>query len=142
VDTQSLIQALKGFATGGLQGAGVPLPSWLASNPVQRAVQNPDNMAAMGMAIPNAAALAQALKAGKSYADIAKEFGTTRSAVAGKVRDWGLKGQTANTRTGAPPGGPQNFTNPTVSTPKIQLTPRDPDYTTNIPDWFIEEMKQ
>jgi len=41
-----------GFATGGLQGAGMPMPDWMRSNPVQRALQNPDNAAAMGMANP------------------------------------------------------------------------------------------
>lgn len=44
--------AVAGFASGGLQGAGVPLPDWAASNPVQRALQNPDIEAAMGMAAP------------------------------------------------------------------------------------------
>ena len=41
-----------GFATGGLQGAGMPMPDWMRSNPVQSALQNPDNAAAMGMASP------------------------------------------------------------------------------------------
>lgn len=45
-------RTIANFAQGGLQGAGVPMPSWMANNPVQEALQNPDNTAAMGMAIP------------------------------------------------------------------------------------------
>src|SRR5258708_1309678 len=73
-----------GFATGGLQGAGMPMPDWMRSNPVQRAVQNPDNAAAMGMANPtpviagNAARIAritEMLEAGHGTKVIAKDIG-------------------------------------------------------------------
>lgn len=40
--------AIVGFAGGGLQGAGVQGPDWWQSNPIQRALQNPDNEIAMG----------------------------------------------------------------------------------------------
>jgi hypothetical protein len=130
MDPRSLVQALRGFATGGLQGAGVPLPGWLQSNPVQGALQNPDNMAAAGMAIPNAQALAAALKAGKSYSQIAKDFDVTRGTVAGKVRDWGLAQDQSRI------GYPRNA----VNYRNTSVTPRDPNYTTDVPDWFLEEM--
>jgi hypothetical protein len=42
------LQAIAGFLSGGLQGAGMPMPGWMQSNPVQAALQNPDNQTALG----------------------------------------------------------------------------------------------
>ena len=49
---EPLRRAVMGFFSGGLQGAGMRMPPWLQSNVVQRAVQNPDNVAAMGIMTP------------------------------------------------------------------------------------------
>ena len=53
---QPYLDFARRFADGGLssalQGAGVQLPDWANSNPLQAVVQNPDNVAAMGMAAP------------------------------------------------------------------------------------------
>src|SRR5882672_2625645 len=43
-----------GFATGGLQGAGMPMPDWMRSNPVQRALQNPGQCRGHGDGEPDA----------------------------------------------------------------------------------------
>jgi biotin operon repressor len=81
-----------GFATGGLQGAGAlsGLPNWTQSNPIQRAVQNPDNAAAMGMANPTPviagnpkmiARFNELLEQGHGTRAIADELGISRSSV-------------------------------------------------------------
>lgn len=82
-------RAIAGFATGGLQGAGVPLPDWAASNPVQRALQNPDNTSGIGATLP-IGTLQKLLNKGLSYSQIGKELGVSRNVVAGNVRDLGL----------------------------------------------------
>ena len=45
--TNQGVGVLSQFLSHGLQGTGV-LPGWLNQNPVQQALQNPDNQAAMG----------------------------------------------------------------------------------------------
>ena len=65
-----------GFATGGLQGAGMPMPDWMRSNPLQRVLQNPDNQIAMGAAWSPAELqqLRGLVAAGKSRTEIAAAF--------------------------------------------------------------------
>lgn len=92
MDAQAWIRALKGFATGGLQGAGAPLPSWLQSNPVQRALQNPDNQLALGIArIPLSAEKIIAMRsAGMGPKAIADELGVHRNTIQNRVNELGL----------------------------------------------------
>lgn len=95
--------AVAGFASGGLQGAGVPLPGWAAHNPVQEALQNPDINAALGMARPwgywggeGLTLLRRSVEAGKTQQEIALEHGLDQSTVAQILKKYGL--QTANSR--------------------------------------------
>jgi hypothetical protein len=48
------LNSIVNFLQGGLQGAGAlsGAPQWMQSNPIQQAVQNPDNQLAMGMVSP------------------------------------------------------------------------------------------
>lgn len=74
-----------GFAQGGLQGAGVPMPDWMRSNPVQRALQNPDINLALEAAFwknPAMAARADDLIAkGYGRQAIADELGVGKASV-------------------------------------------------------------
>lgn len=92
MDAQAWIKALKGFATGGLQGAGVPLPGPLQSNPIQQALQNPDNQAALGIArIPLSAEKIIAMRAqGMGPKEIANQLGVHRNTIQNRVNELGL----------------------------------------------------
>jgi AcrR family transcriptional regulator len=88
------------FATGGLQGAGMPMPDWMRSNPVQRVLQNPDNAAAMGMANPTPAIagnpkviarVKEMLEQGYGAASIANDLGIAKSSVQRWLANTGQK---------------------------------------------------
>lgn len=74
--------AVAGFARGGLQGAGAPMPDWMQSNPVQRALQDPDNQIALEAFSPlQAARVSELVQKGYSAQSIADELGVGRTSV-------------------------------------------------------------
>jgi DNA-binding CsgD family transcriptional regulator len=87
---QPYLDAAKGFAGGGLKGAGVDvLPEW--ANRIGGVFQNPDNQAAMGMANRPSAQMLQAakqyknifelVKKGKGFSEIADQLGLSKDYV-------------------------------------------------------------
>ena len=71
-----------------LKNKGYKIPpsvDWLAG-----ILSNPDNQAALGMAAPWAGKVKDLATQGKTYAQIAKEVGATRGAVAGEMYRQGL----------------------------------------------------
>lgn len=106
-----IVETINNFYRGGLQGAGMQMPAWMQSNPVQRMLQNPDNQAALEGMFPGGRykipiskeSLQSSLSKGLTHEEIAQLAGVDRKTIQSRLKEYGLSA---------------------TRVPKVRLTPR------------------